>query len=85
MENRSELEKQEKLPNAWRDDDQRMKDCLELLRAITNISDCSQSGQPFDKQKCEELWNPLELAEALKKAASKIELLTEAEKPPEEE
>ena len=84
MENVGELENQERLPNQWEPSDPRMKDCLELSSEITDILDCSQSGLALDNQKCEGLRKPLDLAEAMKKAASEIELLTEPEKLPEE-
>lgn len=85
MENGDELQEHERLSNQWRPSDPRMKDCLELSSEITDILDCSQSGLALDNQKCEGLRKPLELAEALKKAARKIELLTEPEKLLEEE
>jgi len=85
MEHEEELQEQERLPNQWGPSDPRVKDCLELAQEITDLLDCSQSDLSLDNQECEKHRKPLELAEAMKEAASKIELLTEKEKLPEEE
>ena len=84
MENAGELQKQERLRNQWEPSDPRMKDCLELSGKMADILDCSQSGNAADNLTCEKLCKPLELAEAMREAATKLELLTEQAELPEE-
>jgi len=85
MQNAGQPEKQERLRNQWEPNDPRMNGCIELSGKMADILECAQSGSGMDNLKCEELYKPLELAEAMREAASKIELLTEQEKVPDEE
>jgi len=85
MENVGQPEKQERLRNQWEPNDPRMNGCVELSGKMTEILACAQSGSGIDKPKCDELCKPLELAEAMREAASEIELLTELGKFPDEE
>ena len=85
MENAGQQEKKERLGNQWEPDDPRMNGCIELSGKMTEILDCAQSGSGMNNPKCEELCKPLELAEAMREAASKIELLTKQENLSDEE
>ncbi len=75
-----EIQNREMLPNAWQSKDPRLEGCLEIAYTITDTWDYSWS--PFVLDRCELAWlsKPQELAEAMKKAARNIELLTFSDK-----
>ena len=73
------IETSEKSPNAWQIKDPRLKGCVEISWTITDIFDGCQSPVLLDYLELSDLPKPLELAEAMKKAARNIELLTISE------
>lgn len=66
----------EKLPNSWQVGDPRLKGCMELAWALDDIDKYSHSPFLLDHLRLLDLQNPLEVAEAMKKATRNIELLT---------
>ena len=81
MQNAGQQEAQERLRNQWEPNDPRMNDCLELSKKMDNILKCAKSDSDTGNPQCGGFYKPLELVEAMKEAASKIELLTEPESP----
>lgn len=73
----SEADIQSKLPNSWQYQDPRLEGCLDISYAIVDTWDMDWSPFILDQLELDSFPTPLELAEAMKKAAIRIELLTE--------
>ena len=72
-----EVNTQTKLPNSWQYQDPRLEGCLPISYAIVDTWDMDWSPFIVDQLELDSFPSPLELAEAMKKAAIRIELLTE--------
>jgi hypothetical protein len=67
------------LPNSWQSRDPRLGGCLEISYALVDTWDAAISPFLADRLKLDSFPKPLELAEAMKKAASAIECRTRKE------
>ena len=64
------------LTDEWQPNDPRIVDFLEMSWAMTDAFDYSHFPSPEDKEKASQEMKPLELAQAMERAAQRIRLLT---------